>query len=253
MEPPPCFVWRSLWPQSKRNSQTGRQLKRAPPQNTWQWAHRGWSLLCPPSYWRSSPRLLHRRWDVSREPLAGSSARVDRRHRSDDIEENSLPFLQQSTSRSCRTGQKDNLVSTPNRALLSGSWSFCFSPSVTRHRGPLLDHPRHTPVLSATPTLRLPSMLPYLYIPAQLIFHIWHWWPVASLLPNFPPSTSSYLPPTLSIIAPPTINTYFRVNLQQPTPTTTGGLALLLALTVVLLVSVLSNSLTWRHNSSTSN
>ena len=52
--PPPCSIWWSLWPQSKRNSQIGCQLKRAHPQNNWQWTHRGWSALCPPSYWRFS-------------------------------------------------------------------------------------------------------------------------------------------------------------------------------------------------------
>ena len=37
-------------------------------------------------------RLLRRHWDVSREPLSGSSARVDRRHRRADIK-NKLPSI----------------------------------------------------------------------------------------------------------------------------------------------------------------
>ena len=41
-------------------------------------------------------RLLRRRWDVSREPLSGSSARVDRRHLRGDID-NKLPCISSTT------------------------------------------------------------------------------------------------------------------------------------------------------------
>ena len=109
-------------------------------------------------------RLLRRCWDVDREPLSGSFARVDRWHQSDDIE-NKLPFLQQSTSRSFRAGKNDNLVSTPNQALLQWLLVILLVPSSFTTPG-TTSWPTQTPAkfLSATPSHTRSSSTNFLFM-----------------------------------------------------------------------------------------
>ena len=199
-------------------------------------------------------RLLRRRWDVSREPLSGNSARVDRRHRRGDID-NKLPSISSTIhfpklpSRAERSPDFDTKPSAPP---VAPGHSAC--PQQFHDTGDHLLTTPDTRQASVSNTHAQPSInAPVSHYPSPT--HLPHMSQMNTSvpLPIFPPSTSSYLPPTLAIIPPPTINTYFRINLQQPTPTTPGGLALLLALTVLLLVSVLSNPSTSRRNSSTSN
>ena len=143
------------------NSQTGRQLKRAHPRN-----------ICTESIEVQAPSapILLKIFTTVSYATAGTSAE---NHSLAVLQElivatgvvtlttNSLPFLQQSTYQSCRAGQNDHLVSTPSQALLQ--WLLVILLVLSSFMTPgTTSWPPQMPVkfLSATPTLRLLSMLP---------------------------------------------------------------------------------------------
>ena len=90
------------------------------------------------------------------------------------LKTSSPTFHQRSASQSCRAGQNDSPVSTPNQALLH--WFVVFllvhsshttSRTTSCPSPPPPPHSTQTPakLLPAASMLRLPSMLPYLNIP----------------------------------------------------------------------------------------